>query len=114
MKKLFIFGIVVLLFAFIKATLPICGESLESLVNKEDIDEDVCKNLRPEGDKTHCCYISKGKSENTCMPITDDEYENIKRFKKWYRDYNDDQDFKIKCSSQFVSFSLLAALAFLI
>ena len=48
------------------------------------------------------------------IKLNNDEYENIVRFKKYLRDGLGDDDIDIKCSSKFVSFSLLAALALFI
>ena len=75
----------------------------------ERFDEDVCSLLGTSGDKTHWCYIEGENIESKCIEINDDEYENIVRFKKYLRDGLDDDDIDIKCSSKFVSFSLLAA-----
>ena len=83
------------------------------LLAHEDLDEDVCILLGTSGDKTHCCYL-EGNSYGQCIAINDDEYENIVRFKKYLRDGLGDDDIDIKCSSKFVSFSLLAALALFI
>ena len=80
----------------------------------EGLDEDVCSLLGTSGDKTHWCYIEGENIESKCIAINDDEYENIVRFKKYLRDGLDDDDIDIKCSSKFVSISLLAALALLI
>ena len=82
-------------------------------VAHEELDEEVCILLGTSGDKTHCCYL-EGNSYGQCIAINDDEYENIVRFKKYLRDGLGDDDINIKCSSKFVSFSLLAALALLI
>ena len=79
----------------------------------EELDEEVCILLGTSGDKTHCCYL-EGNSYGQCIAINDDEYQNIVRFKKYLRDGLGDDDIDIKCSSKFVSFSLLAALALLI
>ena len=84
------------------------------IVANEDLDEDVCILLGTSGDKTHCCYIEGETFDPKCIAINDDEYENIVRFKKYLRDGLEDDDIDIKCSSKFVSFSLLAALALFI
>ena len=89
------------------------SEMNELIAANEDLDEDVCILLGTSGDKTHCCYI-EGEFISQCIAINDDEYENIVRFKKYLRDGLEDDDIDIKCSSKFVSFSLLAALALLI
>ena len=89
------------------------SEMNELKIAHEDLDEDVCILLGTSGDKTHWCYI-EGEFISQCIAINDDEYENIVRFKKYLRDGLGDDDIDIKCSSKFVSFSLLAALALLI
>ena len=89
------------------------SEKNELIAANEEFDEDVCILLGTSGDKTHCCYI-EGEFISQCIAINDDEYENIVRFKKYLRDGLEDDDIDIKCSSKFVSFSLLAALALLI
>ena len=89
------------------------SEMNELIVANEELDEDVCILLGTSGDKTHCCYI-EGEFISQCIAINDDEYENIVRFKKYLRDGLGDNDINIKCSSKFVSFSLLAALALFI
>ena len=86
----------------------------ELFLAHEDFDEDVCILLGTSGDKTHCCYIEGETFLPDCIAINDDEYENIVRFKKYLRDGLGDNDIDIKCSSKFVSFSLLAALALFI
>ena len=46
------------------------------------------------------------------MEITDDEYENIKRFKQFMK--NDYEKVKINCSSEYLSFTVLTLIALLI
>ena len=89
------------------------SEIIKLQVAHEELDEEVCILLGTSGDKTHCCYL-EGNSYGQCIAINDDEYENIVRFKKYLRDGLGDDDINIKCSSKFVSFSLLAALALFI
>ena len=76
-------------------------------------DEDYCSMLSLSGEYTHCCHVSSDDDEaGYCMKLTDDQYENIVRFKKYYRDEQNDDSIGIDCSSKFVSYSLLAVLAF--
>ena len=56
--------------------------------------------------------IEIGGNKVGCRGVTDDEYENIGRFKKYLED-RDDTDYDIDCSSKFVTFSLFALLALL-
>ena len=79
----------------------------------EDYEEDYCSVLKTTDDKTHCCYFESKNGINGCYQITDDQYENIVRFKKYLRDQIGDDDIGIQCSSRFISFSLLAVLALL-
>ena len=117
MNKLILFGLLFLIFGLIKSQLPRCDagtESIKQTLQIAEIDEDVCMMLIPGDDNTHCCFVTNSKHGDGCMPINDDEFENIVRFKKCQRDNDDDPEFSIKCSSGFISFSLLAALALFI
>ena len=80
----------------------------------EELEEDYCVSLKTTGDYTHCCYFEFASNPG-CYQITDDQYENIGRFKKYLRDQGEEQDddLGIDCSSRFMSFSLLAILALL-
>ena len=80
----------------------------------EELDEDVCILLGTSEDRTHCCYYTDSSSEiGKCIQITDDQYENIVRFKKFLRDESQDDEIDIDCSSEFLSFSLFVVFALL-
>ena len=89
--------------------------SLEQLVIAADeLDEDVCILLGTSEDRTHCCYYTDSSSDSgKCIQITDDQYENIVRFKKFLRDESQDDEIDIDCSSKFLSFSLFVVFALL-
>ena len=89
---------------------PIDGATSDQLI--EELEEDYCAFLKTSGDYTHCCLFEFSNGQG-CYQITDDQYENIGRFKKYIRDQSGDDDIGIECSSRFVSFSLLAVLALL-
>ena len=76
-------------------------------------EEDYCSSLKTSGEFTHCCYFESENGIKGCYQITDDQYENIIRFKKYLRDQIDDDDLGIHCSSRFISLSLFAVLALL-
>ena len=58
------------------------------------------------GDQTHCCYVEED-TENPCWSLSDDEYENIKRFIDYSEHiWNDLTDISIDCSSNILSYSL--------
>ena len=78
----------------------------------DEVDEDLCILLGTSEDRTHCCYYTDA-SESKCIQITDDQYENIVRFKKFLRDESGDSDINIDCSSKFLSFSLFVVFALL-
>ena len=78
----------------------------------DEVDEDLCILLGTSEDRTHCCYYTDA-SESKCIQITDDQYENIVRFKKFIRDESGDSDININCSSKFLSFSLFVVFALL-
>ena len=95
--------------------IKINSETRETLCNdysEEQINEDVCRRLKVEEDYTHCCYI---KQLNKCWQLTDDEYENIKRFKDYAKNHIDqfpsgvtdwNGKLTIKCSANILSSSL--------
>ena len=75
-------------------------------------DDDECRIYPTHMNYSHCCYVNKDGEEG-CMQITDDQYENIKRFKSYYKQGYGLSSFKIKCSGEFLTYSLFALLAFL-
>ena len=78
------------------------------------LEGDFCASLKTTGEYTHCCMFEFANDTRVCGAITDDQYENIGRFKKYMRDDVQDDDISIDCSSRFISFSLLVALALLL
>ena len=99
---------------------PLCPDYEEAEADLKDIVgddfEEVCPALKTKGDYTHCCYVKESSNSTIsakCVQITDDQYENIKNFKKYIKDENGDDDFKIDCSSNFVAISLFAVLVLL-
>ena len=80
----------------------------------DSLEGDFCASLKTSGEYTHCCMFEFSNDTKVCGAITDDQYENIGRFKKYMRDDVQDDDIGIDCSSRFISFSLLVALALLL
>ena len=78
-----------------------------------DFEEDYCYSLKTRSPYTHCCYFEGSTNIKGCYEITDDQFENIGRFKKFVRDQIEDDNVGIHCSSRFISFSMLAVLALL-
>ena len=116
MNKLLLFGLLAILF---NSVAPLECTSWPSLgVSPNDLDEDHCAMLTPKssGDTeeyTHCCRFEVGDNDNYyCHGVTDDQYENIGRYKKYLED-STGNDYDIDCSSKFVTFSLFALLALL-
>ena len=110
MNKLLLFGLLAFL---INSVSPLNCKDWPSLgINPKDLDEDVCAMLSPSTG-THCCRFEIGDNDNYyCDELTDDEYENIGRYKKFMED-STGADWDIDCSSKFVTFSLFALLALL-
>ena len=80
----------------------------------EELNEEVCVLLGTSEDRTHCClYTDSSSDSGKCIQITDDQYENIVRFKKFLRDESGDDKIDIDCSSKFLSFSLFVVFALL-
>ena len=122
MSKLTLFLLFALMTYILNATLAeleiqLCPtiqiDNVEKSVLLDELEEDYCSSLKTTGDNTHCCYFESENGINDCYQITDDQYENIGRFKKYLRDQTGDDDIGIDCSSRFISFSLLAVLALL-
>ena len=85
----------------------VCGEFTPT-----NPDEDYCRMYPTPVNYTHCCYFKSDTLEG-CQPITDDQYENIKRYKKYMKQEPNYANFKIKCSGEFLTYSLFALLALL-
>ena len=112
MNKAFLIILVSLSIIAVNSEFHLCNDfSFTSLQNadKDDL-EDYCRLLSTSQDKTHCCYVEENGS-GYCREISDDAYENIKRFKQFKKNTFD--SYKIKCSSEYLSYSLLALLALL-
>ena len=75
-------------------------------------DEDTCRMYPTEINYSHCCYYTSDSREG-CMQITDDQYETVKRFKDYMKQLSNYANFKIKCSGEYLTYSLFALLALL-
>ena len=93
--------------------IKISSQDLCEEISGNNVDEDVCRRLRVQTDYTHCCYI---KQLNRCWQLTDDEYENIKRFKDYAKNHITEfvssaegwnGKLTIKCSANILSSSSL-------
>ena len=72
-------------------------------------DEDICRMYPTQAYYTHCCYVEMNGS-GKCRQLSDDQYENIKRYKDFLKSQGN-TDIKIKCSGEFLTYSLLALLS---
>ena len=114
MKKAFLLILLALTIIAVKSEFHLCNEySFTNLGDDKDVLEDYCRILSTSQDKTHCCLV---QIEDTyaCKEISDDAYENIERYKKYMKTNNNYSKFKIKCSSQYLHYSVFALLALLI
>ena len=108
MKKI----LLVLLMALLKVKFSSQVQCLgiDSNSNSNSLSEDYCRTLRVEVDYTHCCYVKYRDSNNNerkdCWQLTDDAYENIKRFKDYTKQQGTYSKLTIKCSANFISSSL--------
>ena len=116
MNKLTLLGLLALFIAFINCDYN-CGTFTDVVKVPDDSDEEYCQMLKIGNDGiTHCCYVDGGNYEGQCIGLTDDQYENIVRYKKYIRDHDEKaggDDFGIDCSSKFISLSLFAVFALL-
>ena len=78
-------------------------------------DEDVCRMYPTAENYTHCCYFESDSQDHTgCIQINDDQYENIKRYKSFYKQHYGLSSLKIKCSGGFLAYSFFVLLALLL
>ena len=113
MDKTFFVVLLAIIFISIKSEFDLCSAitSFPEGVNSEGDKEDYCIIFSTEKDNTHCCYFRSDKLGERCKEITDDAYENIKRYKDFLK--NTDTNVKIKCASGYLTFSVFALLALL-
>ena len=113
MGKTFFVVLLAIIFISIKSEFDLCSDikSFPEGVNSEGDKEDYCMIFSTEGDNTHCCYFRSEKLGESCREISDDAYENIKRYKDFLK--NSDTNIKIKCASGYLTFSVFALLALL-
>ena len=57
---------------------------------------------------TRCCLFIYDNGSSFCHAITDDQYEHIKNYKKYYNEFISTTESvdKIKCRSNYLSYSL--------
>ena len=113
MNKAFLIILIALTFIAVNSEFHLCSDfNFSNLVDGTDTDdkEDYCRILSTSKDKTHCCYFRDDEKEG-CIEISDDAYENIKRYKQYKK--NQSNSFKIKCAGEYLSYSIFALLALL-
>ena len=77
-------------------------------------EDDDCRIHPTQQNSTHCCYVPDD-AETPCWELTDDEYENIKKFKSFAKQYYGDMpDLSIKCSNQALTISLLSLILLIV
>ena len=113
MNKLLQIILFALCIYYINGEFSICKDitSFPSKVSEKDDKINYCRIRTTTTDNTHCCYYKDSSSEY-CRELTDDQFENIKKFKKYLK--NTYEDVHIRCSSEFLTYSLFALLALLI
>ena len=112
MNKTLFLLLLTVAFIAIKSEFKMCDQhsfSEEETLLYDDR-ETYCMLLSTSEDHTHCCYMELDDYQ-ICKEITDDAYENIKRYKKFLR--NTYSHVKIKCASEFLTYSLLGLLVLL-
>ena len=90
----------------INGEVEVCSQSISSP------SEDVCRMYPTDIDYTHCCYIERD-GDSYCDQLTDDQYENVKKYKKYLKEHLGYSSVKIKCSGEFLTYSLFVLLALL-
>ena len=95
MNKAFFIILVALTIIAVNSEFHLCQDFKFDVVGSNDTDDlaDYCRILSTSLDKTHCCYIEDDNGAY-CGEISDDAYENIKRYKKFKKNTN--SHYKIK------------------
>ena len=94
--------------------LIICEVRTQTLCESSDGEsEDDCIYRSTSTDATHCCYVPED-DEVTCWELTDNEYDNIKRFKDYSKQLYGMDSLTIKCSNQALTISLLCLISLLL
>ena len=104
MKKLFRIILLTVSYVYVHLQLA-CNETTSP-------SEEYCRILPTYKDYTHCCFV-ESESTSQCRQLTDDEYENVKRYKDVLKTILGN-NVKIKCSGEFLTYSLFAILALLL
>ena len=105
MNKIILFIIIVLCINIFYVKAQECSGRVD--------DEEKCFYKKTQGSYTHCCYFEPSDENGYCKEITDDQYENIKKYKDYMRTVEKDEDLEIDCSSGFLTFSVLSLIALL-
>lgn len=100
MNKLYLLFLSILLFV------EISSQTFCEQYRGDNASTDLCRRLQVESDATHCCFVPDDNERARCWQLTDDEYENIKRFKSFAKQYYNMPKLRIKCSSNILSSSL--------
>ena len=96
---------VVFLLSFI-LVIEICSSLLcEEYTDLQNANTFLCGVLKLPSEQTHCCYVPED-DEIPCWGLTDDEYENIKRFKSFSKQFYEMDKLTIKCEANNISSSL--------
>ena len=62
---------------------------------------------------SYCClFITDSRS--FCHGVTDDQYRNMKKFKKYVKEFNYSDIDEIKCGSSYLSYSLFVIVLFVL
>ena len=92
----------------------------EDATNKKDCEKLKIEGKRDDGENfTHCCYLegeTDSKDLKACIPLTDSEYKDIKKYIKDAENASKEKDAKIKsldCNSYYLKISLLTILLIL-
>ena len=113
MKIFYILFISFLILSSIKST------CLPDEENNKIRDDDDCTNRQlSETEKisyTRCCFVSRKIDDNTrkgkdysCLPITENDYKNVKKLVKQFEEEPGVKDVKIDCKETYIKYALLS------
>ena len=120
MRKLEIIYIILCLVSLINSTCE-PDEENNKIRNKKDCVDRSFSDDEISKQAYKCCYMMQKINDNTrkgkehsCIYITENDYKNIKKLVKQYKDMDGIDDVKINCNSYYLIYALINLFFFLL
>ena len=73
-----------------------------------------CKGKTLEEGYKYCCYVDAGDDDKVCVPLTQDNYDNIKDYIKKIEEGENVKIKNLDCKSNYLKFCLISLLVILL